>query len=69
MGDHVGGVGYCGISLIILLVVFVVLWIYLGKQKRKQEDHLHKLKMNRKAQLEKLKAEKRAEAAKNTSSE
>ena len=56
MGNFFGG-----ISLITLLVVFVVLWIYLGKQKRKQEDHLNKLKMNRKAQLEKLKAEKRAE--------
>ena len=63
MGDHVGGVGFGSISFITLLIVFVILWIYLGNQSRKKEKHLHKLKMNRTAQLQKLKAEKRAEQA------
>jgi len=63
MGSNVGGVGFGGMSLILLLCAFIVLWIFLGRQNRKQENNLHKLKMDRKAQLQKLKAEKRAEQA------
>jgi len=57
MGTSVGG----GISIAFLLFVFIVLWVFLGRHKRKQEEHLRKLRMNRKAQLKKLKEEKRAE--------
>lgn len=57
MGSQIGG----GVSLVTVLVIFIVLWVYLGKRKRKQDEHLRKLRLNRKAQLEKLKAKKRAE--------
>jgi len=57
MGTSVGG----GVSIAFLLFLFIVLWVFLGRHKRKQEEHLHKLRMNRKAQLKKLKDEKRTE--------
>jgi len=57
MGTSVGG----GISIGFLIFVFIVLWVFLGQHRRKQEEHLHKLRMNRKAQLKKLKEEKRAQ--------
>jgi len=57
MGTSVGG----GISIAFLIFVFLILWVVLGQHKRKQEEHLRKLRMNRKAQLKKLKEEKRAE--------
>jgi len=50
-----------GISIAFLIFVFLVLWVVLGQHKRRQEEHLRKLRMNRKAQLKKLKEEKRAE--------
>lgn len=56
MGTSAGG-----ISIAFLVFVFLLLWVLSGKHKRKQEEHLRKLRMNRKAQLKKLKEEKRAE--------
>jgi len=57
MGTSVGG----GVSIAFLLFVFIVLWVFLGRHRRKQEEHLRKLRRNRKAQLRKLKDEKRAQ--------